>query len=73
MNVRSKLKNMILISKYLYKYFYCIFHSLGAVEKVLFNRKERKVGAKDAKLMLINSVLCDLCEGPRDSQAPSLK
>jgi hypothetical protein len=33
----------------------------GAVEKVLFNRRVRKVGAKDAKSKYYNSALCDLC------------
>jgi hypothetical protein len=38
--------------------------SAGAVEKVLFNRKEHKVGAKDAKIRTYYSALCDLCEKP---------
>jgi len=36
----------------------------GIVEKVLFNRKERKDVAKDAKLRHINSALCELCVFP---------
>ena len=36
----------------------------GAVEKVLFNRKEHKVGAKYAKVRAYISVLCDLCVEP---------
>jgi hypothetical protein len=33
----------------------------GGVEKVLFNRKVHKEGAKNAKLKTSNSALCDLC------------
>jgi hypothetical protein len=36
----------------------------GAVEKVLFNRKEHKADAKYAKIRTYNSTLCDLCEKP---------
>jgi hypothetical protein len=37
---------------------------MGAVEKVLFNRKVHKEGAKNAKLRTSNSALCDLCVKP---------
>jgi len=33
---------------------------MGAVEKVLFNRKGRKDIAKDTKLKCINAALCEL-------------
>jgi len=36
----------------------------GAVEKVLFNRKERQDVAKNAKLKHMISVLCGLCDLP---------
>ena len=38
-----------------------IEHTEFGFEKVLFNRKARKVGAKYAKLRHYNSILCDLC------------
>jgi hypothetical protein len=39
-------------------------NKFGIVEKVLFNRKERKDVAKNAKLRHINSALCELCVLP---------
>jgi hypothetical protein len=37
---------------------------VGAVEKILFNRRVRKVVAKHTKLRHCYSVLCDLCVKP---------